>query len=189
MGDSVNLLGDVLDANTPPAHLRMLLLTQALEAFHRNVIGGRYLPPEDYESIRLSLVNAIPQGTSKDHRAALESRIRFGNDPSLRNRLKKLLESVSADTLSLLQIDRKLFVQDVVDARNDFTHWEHEREKDRPNGAHLANLLSALLALTQLTFLKHLGVDESLVVQRMQQSPWRYLRRYESIGQKTAPPG
>lgn len=183
MVDTVNLLGDVLDKNAPPSHMRMLLLAQALEAFHRNVVGGEYLPPDDYEPIRLALVNAIPQGMNRDHRSAIESRLKYGNELSLRTRLKKLLEGVSDDALNLLQINRKTFVRDVVDARNDFTHWVHEREKSRPNGAHLANLLSALLALTQLIVLKHLGVDEELVVKRMQESPWRYMRRYQPIGQ------
>lgn len=182
MVDTVNLLGDVLDRNAPSTHMRMLLLAQALEAFHRNVVGGEYLPSEDFEPIRLAMVNAIPQGMNRDHRSAIESRLKYGNELSLRTRIRKLLEGVSDDALNILQINRKVFVRDVVDARNDFTHWVHEREKSRPNGPHLANLLSSLLALTQLIVLKHLGIDEDLVVRRMQESPWRYMRRYQTIG-------
>jgi hypothetical protein len=181
MGDTVNLLRDVLDRDAPASHVRMLLLAQALEAFHRSVIGGEYLSKEDYEPIRRILAEAIPPSVKSDHRAALESKIRYGNELSLRTRLKQLLGKVSDEGLARLQIDRKSFVRDVVDARNDFTHWQQERERARPNGAHLANLLSSLLALTQLLVLLHLGVDEGLVIGRMLETPWRYLRRYKPI--------
>jgi hypothetical protein len=181
IGDTVALLGDVLDRNAPASHVRMLLLAQALEAFHRNVIGGEYLTKPAYEPFLQALLNAIPDGIKGDHRSSLKSRLRYGNELSLRTRLKKLLESISDDAMNNLQIDRRSFVCDVVDARNDFTHWVQEREEDRPNGAHLANLLSSLLALTQLITLKHLGVDESLVVARMLESPWRYARRFQPI--------
>lgn len=181
IGDTVALLRDVLDRNAPASHVRLLLLAQALEAFHRNVIGGEYLTKQAYEPFLEALLKSIPDGIDVDHRNSLSSRLKYGNELSLRSRLRELLGSISDDALDQLGITRRSFVGNVVNARNDFTHWVQDLEKERPNGAHLANLLSSLLALTQLTTLKHLGVDESLVVARMLESPWRYARRYEPI--------
>jgi hypothetical protein len=191
MGDSVNLLTDVLDRASPQSHVQLLLLAQALEAFHRNVIGGEYLFVDDYEPIKKVLVDAIPTCVKPDHREALKSKIRYGNELSLRVRLRKLLDPFTDELLARISVDRKTFVNDVVDARNDYTHWVQEREKARPQGAHLANLLSSLRGMTQLILLCHLGVSEDLVVDRMLESPWLHLRRYQPIGkpeEATPPP-
>lgn len=181
MRDVVSLLLDVIDADAPQSYVRMLLLAQALEAFHRNIVGGDYMSQEDYEPARQALVAAIPTDIKSDHRDALKSKIRYGNQLSLRTRLRQLLASISDDSLAQLEIDRKAFVGEAVDARNDYTHWSQEREGARPDGAPLGNLVSNLLALVQLTVLKHLGVPEELVVGQMKKSPWRYLKRYRPI--------
>lgn len=181
MSDPVNLLSDVLSRDPPATQIKLLLLAQSLEAFHRNVDGGEYLPGIEYDLVRRQLENAIPASLSSAHRASLKSRIRYGNELSLRTRLKKLLDGLTEDSLRRLEIDRVAFVSDVVDARNDFTHWVQTREKVRPHGAHLANLVSSLQAVTQLIFLRHLGVQEGAVVTRMLQSPWRYLQRYRPL--------
>ncbi|OJY93635.1 MAG: hypothetical protein BGP24_07615 [Lysobacterales bacterium 69-70] len=181
MRDVVSLLLDAIDRDAPQTHLRMLLLAQALEAFHRNVVGGAYMSPNDYESVRQALTAAIPAQVEKDHRNALTSRIRFGNELSLRTRLKQLVNSLADDSLTQLGIDGKTFVGEAVDARNDYTHWVLEREQNRPDGAPLGNLVSNLLAIAQLVVLKHLGVAEELVVDQMKKFSWRYLRRYQAI--------
>jgi hypothetical protein len=181
MRDVVSLLLDVIDADAPQSYVQMLLLAQALEAFHRNIIGGDYMSQEDYEPAKQALVEAIPAGIKSDHRDALKSKIRYGNELSLRTRLRQLLASISDDSLAQLEIGRKAFVGEAVDARNDYTHWSLEREGARPDGAPLGNLVSNLLALVQLTVLKHLGVPEELVVGQMKKSPWRYLKRYRPI--------
>lgn len=190
IGDSVNLLSDVLDRASPQSHVQLLLLAQALEAFHRNVRGGQYMSPADYEPVEKALVDAIPATLDPSHRAALQSRIRFGTEFSLRKRLQNLLEPFSDDFLDRISVERKAFVGDVVDARNDYTHWIQERELARPRGAHLANLLSSLRAITQLVLLHHLGVPGDLAVSRMLDSPWIHLRRYQPIktSDEDAPP-
>lgn len=182
LSDSVALLCDVLDRERPASHVQLLLLAQSLEAFHRNVVGGEYLPKEDYEPARKALEDAIPDFIQRDHRESLKARLKYGYQLSLRKRLVELFEPMKDTVFPALDLDMKNFVRDLVDARNDFTHWEQDREKERPNGAHLANLLSNARALTQLVLLRHLGVNESVVVQRMLTSPWRHLRRYQNIG-------
>jgi len=181
MADTVALLCDVLDPDPPASHIQLLLLAQALEAFHRNVIGGEYLSKEEYEPTRKTLVGAIPASIKGDHRSSLDSRLKFGNELSLRTRLRQLFEPLDDNVFSNLNTDRKAFIGDLVEARNDFTHWVQEREQARPNGAHLENLLKSALALTQLIVLRHLGVGVDRVVSRMKNAPWRYLRRFEPI--------
>lgn len=183
LSDSVALLCDVLDRERPASHVQLLLLAQSLEAFHRNVVGGEYLPKEDYEQARRVLEDAIPEFIQRDHRDSLKTRLKYGYQLSLRKRLAQLFEPMADTAFPMLDLDVKEFVMDLVNARNDFTHWELEREKERPNGAHLANLLSNARALTQLVLLRHLGINESDVAQRMLASPWRHLRRYQNIGE------
>lgn len=183
MSDTVNLLRDVIDRDSPASHVQLLLLAQALEAFHRNVHGrsGSFIPKSEYRPIRKALVAAIPEGIPGDLKDALVSHLSYANEITLRARLDRLLDMMSGDALLRIGVDRSTFAKDVVKARNDFTHWVIERDADRQVGAGLANLLSTLLALTKIVVLHHLGISEDMVVTRMERVPHRHLRRYQSI--------
>lgn len=185
MSDTVNLLRDVIDRDSPASHVQLLLLAQALEAFHRNVHGrsGSFIPKSEYKPIRKALAAAIPDSIPKDLKGALISHLSLANEITLRTRLDRLLDMLSEDALVRIGVDRSTFARDVVRARNGFTHWVKKQDADRQAGAGLANLLSTLLALTKIVVLHHLGVSEDMVVSRMERVPHRHLRRYQSIGE------
>jgi len=71
---------------------QFLSLIHAIESFHRRRYGGKYLPEDDYEKVRDVLEKAIPDEVENDHKQSLESRIIYGNEFSLRKRLKKIFD-------------------------------------------------------------------------------------------------
>ncbi len=80
----------------------LLTLTQAFETFHRDQIGGVYANPAEYETIRQTLVAAIPSTVGSDHRAALEKRLEFANTFSMSKRIRTALKSLGDDAVKVI---------------------------------------------------------------------------------------
>lgn len=105
-------------------HVEFLSLMQSLEGFHRAVLDGLYMKPEEYEAVARTLCTAIPPNLSNDHRAALKARIRYGNEASLAKRLNALANRFSTP------VRQQIFGRDGrvprawIDTRNYYTHWD-----------------------------------------------------------------
>jgi len=69
-------------------------MVHALEGLHRGVRGGNFIDPKKYkEELFPILIAAIPDKIDADLKQSLEKRLQFGNDLSLRRRLKELARS------------------------------------------------------------------------------------------------
>ena len=112
-------------------HFYFLSLIQAIEAFHRRIYGdkGEYLSDDDYEPIRRCLTNSIPARLPdgrdypsgfKEH---LTSNIKFGNEYSLRTRLKQL-SNIWGPLDPLLYENTIELNHNIVCTRNYLTHYE-----------------------------------------------------------------
>jgi len=101
---------------------RFLTATQSLEAFSRGTVQAEYMAKHEYEDTKRLLNAAIPKSVGADHRAALKSRINFGNEHSLRKRISTLLNSLSEATVQCVCASKKDFINGIVDTRNYLTH-------------------------------------------------------------------
>lgn len=160
--------------------LRLLVICQALEAFHRNVHGGQYLSVEDYKPIQNVIVTAIPEGIDASLRTSLKKRIEFGYQYSLGKRLDLLFRNLDASIMKMLSIPRD-FAQDVKDARNLFTHWDQSSSGGPPSGAELLTMVGKLHALARLVLLKFVGIDDVVAAKRMHENRHMYLPEYVSL--------
>jgi len=143
-----------------------LNLMQAIESFHRRVYGGEIVTAEVYESVRAVLTGAIPKGTDLDLVEKLKNVLEFGNEPSLKKRLRSLCSTLRPETIqAILGADELTrFLQLLADMRNYFTH---HNENLMPRIARIVgdpiagyNLNQRLRAFAALLVLKHLGLDE-----------------------------
>lgn len=107
-------------------HMEFLSLIQVLEGFHRSLYNGDYLSDVAYKDVRTALQAAIPSTVAPDHRAALMSRIRYGNQYSLRKRLGKLEALLSENIRGHLFGMAKSVPTSWIDTRNYYTHWDDE---------------------------------------------------------------
>jgi hypothetical protein len=141
---------------------KFLNLSQALESFHRRVLGGTYLPPEGYVATRSALRAAVPESVPDDLRQRISDTIKYANEYSLRKRLKELLCSLDGSTLEILKISDVAAVSDlIVKTRNYLTHFDEQSRTslvDDIVGMHYMN--ERLTALLFILILKKLGMNE-----------------------------
>jgi hypothetical protein len=111
-----------------------LSIIQAIEAFHRRIYRdrGNYLSDIEYEPLRNDLTNAIITRLSDGNayptgfRDALKSRIKYGNEISLRTRLKQLSNDIWGSFDAKIYVNRDRFINDIVCTRNYLTHYEKD---------------------------------------------------------------
>lgn len=147
-----------------------LNLTQALEAFHRRVRDGMYLPEEQYEPIRDVLIRTIPNAIPQEVRESLKSRLRYGNEISLRNRLRDLLDGpVWEHCLMHFIKDRPTFIASVVDTRNYLVHYDKSLEQNALNSFELYHCNELLTLVLFMLLYQHVGIPIKMVYEAITQ--------------------
>jgi ApeA-like protein/HEPN superfamily Apea-like protein len=179
--EPISLLLSAVYEHALSSHVRLLLLCQSLESFHRNIFGGCYLTQESYEPIKEVLTGAIPGAIPTSLKDSLKSRIRYGYQFSVLKRLNELHSLLQDSQLRKIGIEVATFTQQVKDARNYYTHWDPAGATNIAKGAALANLVSKLSAVSRIILLKHLSVDPELVIERMLSNKRIYLQEYRAL--------
>jgi len=148
-------------------HIEFLSLMQALEGFHRATMSGVYLSKEQYEPLRKSICDAIPASVAADHRAALNSKLRFGHEFSLRKRLDALVRRIEQPLREFILGGDGTVPGTWVDTRNYYTHWDEalrESTLDGPTmhiaGVRMKHLLRAL-------YLDLVGIPQSAIAKSL----------------------
>lgn len=136
--------------------VQFLSLIQAVESYHRRRFGGKYLSDEDYKEVCDTLVNAIPDSVEGGFKDSLKSRIRYGNEFSLRTRLRRLFDSDEyQEILSEFAENKNAFIGEVVDTRNYLTHYEGKEKA--AIGEELDPFIQKLKILLEICLLTELG--------------------------------
>lgn len=136
-----------------------LSLIQAIESYHRRMHDGKYLEDEDYDKVYQSLLEAIPHPpVESDHYQSLKSRIYYGNEYSLRTRLKNLFNDYG-DLLNVLIDNKNVFINDVVNLRNYWTHYDKSLEEIVKKGQERIILHQKLKFIIEVCFLVELGIS------------------------------
>lgn len=149
---------------------QFLSLMQAIESFHRVTKGGKYLSNEDWQPYRATLASGISKELDSGHRESLKSRIKYGNEYSLRKRIGELLEILAESTASLLTPTDKFFTGVVVDTRNYLTHYDDELKDVALKDADLYWANQRLKILITILLLKEIGIPEDLIVNSMKEN-------------------
>jgi hypothetical protein len=161
------------------SHFYFLSLMQAIEAFHRRIYGdkGEYLSDEDYKPIRKHLTSSIPANfpDGSDYpsgfREHLKSNIKYGNEYSLRTRLKQL-SSIwgSLDPLPGFYENTNDFINNIVFTRNYLTHYEKAAGCRVFEGNDLISINVILKSIFLIILLTHMGIpklDAFRIVRRL----------------------
>ena len=135
--------------------VRFTGLVQALEAMHRRTSDETVMPQEEFNSIRDSLLSDCPS----KRREWLEMRLKYDNELSLGQRLKRLV--VPYRQWFGNNTEREAFIRKVVDTRNYLTHYDQSLVDKAANGQELHDLCEKLDALVQLNLLKSLGFQNN----------------------------
>lgn len=144
-----------------------LSLIQAIEAYHRRIYvdKGKYLSDNDYEPLERSLINSIPTALpdGRDYPIgftdALKAKIKYGNEYSLRTRLKQL-SNVWGSLDPLLYENRDSFNHDIVCTRNYLTHYEKSPDCRVFEGDDLAYANIIIHSLFLIVLITHMGIPK-----------------------------
>jgi hypothetical protein len=158
---------------------RFLTLCQSLEALSRATVRGHYLPQADYALAESKLVAAIPTDLPQDHRGSLAARIKYGNEWSLRKRIKNLLESLSSDNRQFVCGDANRFRSGIVETRNYLIHCTDELRPLALGGDDLHWACEKMSLLLRILILKQFGIDESLIIKQL--NKFGELTRYAQV--------
>jgi hypothetical protein len=135
---------------------RFLSFIQAIESFHQRTYGGGYLSDEDYKVVYNALVTAIPEGVRSDLKDRLKEYLKYGNEFSLRKRLKEVFDKYQ-EILDRFIENKNDFVEKVVNTRNYLTHHDKELKERAANGEDLYRLTQKLKMCLEICLLIELG--------------------------------
>jgi hypothetical protein len=155
-----------------PLEFRYLCTLQAIERHHRRYYLGRYMSHQRYDLVKGKIVSALPRKElSEGHYESLKTKIRFGNEKSLRNRLRELCSELPASFFERLTWDAKTIPNVLADVRNDLTHYQTNARR-RAAQEKLYDAVNASLAITSALFLKRLGFDAASIERGMSRHKW-----------------
>jgi hypothetical protein len=145
------------------SELHFLSLMQVIESFHRSTKGGKYLEDAEWKEHKDHLINQIPAGLESSFKASLKSRLKYGNEYSLRKRIQELIDNFNEETVNNLSFDKKFFTGRLVDTRNYFTHYDEEAKQTALKGENLywANVRLEIFIIALL--LDQLGFDQKTI--------------------------
>jgi|GEM_PF-6715409 len=132
---------------------RFLNAVQAVEALHRRALAG--VPdPEDLEARA-----AVLAGCPDEHRLWLEGKLQYAHEPTLRRRLREVLDFVGTGLRPATGPPAK-FINAVVTTRNELTHWDEHAHRKLGDDLHgLALVLGYVIDASLLRLLGY-SADE-----------------------------
>ena len=135
---------------------RFLALVQGLEAYHRRTSDETRMPDTEFKDLVASLIQLCPEGKQ----GWLQEKLRYGNEVSLRKRLKKLIEPFKQ-----FFGDKKTrvgLINSVVNTRHYLTHYDLRLESVAAKGEKLEFLCLELESLFQLHLLSLMGFSREV---------------------------
>lgn len=149
------------------SYVEFLSLMQALEGFHRAILEGVYMPPVDFEQVKLALVAAIPSNVGSDHKSSLCSRIRYANEISLAKRLKDLAERLCPPVRELIFGGSSIVPRQWIDTRNYYTHWDEELRQKILDGQGLLRANVRIRHFLRALYLDLAGVPQDTILRAL----------------------
>ena len=137
---------------------KILWLTQALETLHRRSSDETEMSEEEFASLRESVMQNCPP----NRRRWLGDRLRYDNELSFRNRIRRLLEPLERWFGD--HEKSRAFVSRVCDTRNYLTHYDEATTGNRATGSdEMFDLYGKLEALFQLHLLSLIDLEDSSI--------------------------
>lgn len=133
-------------------------IVRGLETFHRRTEKNVRMQEEDYKN----LISEVDKTSlSNELKKILSARLKYGNEPFLRERLTELIAKYSPPDFK--KETGKGFIMAVVVSRNYYTHYDPSLEKDALKGNKLYHAYYNLLALLTSCILKYIGIDKHII--------------------------
>jgi hypothetical protein len=134
---------------------KFLALAQGLETYHRRTSSDTLMERGKFRNLLATLLCLAP----KEHRKWLRGRLIYGNEISLGQRIRKIIEPYKSYLGNSKERDK--IIRGIVNTRNYLTHYSEELEKESTKGVELWVLCQKMEAIFQLHLLQQLGFTKS----------------------------
>lgn len=154
-------------------HVQFLSWMQVFEGFHRLKYDGFYIDRKRYdEEVGPALISQVLGGAgfglSGAHRDSLKSRLKFGNEKSLRNRMKELANSVPTAMAKILLGKEGDVPKSWIATRNYYTHWDETQRAGVVEGEAMLYANTRMRSFARCLFLLHVGISPDVVLQGLE---------------------
>lgn len=166
-----------------------LNLVQAIEAFHRETRGGRFLTRTQWKTVCRALRTAFDQEDlpiNTDDRRTLKQRVSSLPEHNLGSRLQSLLEEFKEFTKVFIP-DRGTFIRLVLKKRNYWTHFDSKRAAGQLSGYEQHILTTRLEALMELCWMDYVGIP-SVVMDDVAKKCKESVDETERLNRPSPPP-
>lgn len=136
---------------------KFLSLAQSLETFHRRTSDETLMDKAVFDG----LIDQLLTTCSEDKRKWLESKLMFGNELSLGNRLKRLLDPFKSQFGTSAK--REKLIRKIVDTRNYLTHYSKDLENKAAKGRDLWEICLKMEVAFQFQLLTEIGFDKPAI--------------------------
>jgi len=137
---------------------KFLSLVHAIESYHRRTVKNCELPEDKHQKRVTEILDVVPS----NYRRWLEWKLKYSNEPPLRQRLEDILGAHS-EVLDAFMGDMSSFVDKTVDTRNYLTHYDPTLKERSADGEELYRLTQKLKALLEICLLKELGFSSDSI--------------------------
>lgn len=145
-----------------------LNLAQSAETFHARVHNHTRIPREQYKKMKEDILKITPN----EYHTWLTDQFNFGNNLNLHSRLTELADKYSNNILDRILGEKSLFVLDVKNSRNYYTHYSKEGQRKALKGAKLYYLSEKLKILLVCSFLIEVGFDRDKLSKSLDFIKW-----------------
>lgn len=136
---------------------KFLALAQCLETYHRRTSEEKLMNDDVFKELTENLINQC----AKEYREWLTGRLKHGNELTLSQRLKKIIEPFKE--FFGQSRERNKLVKNIVDTRNYLTHYDKSLEAEIIIDGNLWFLCLKMEALFQFQMLQILGFSQEQV--------------------------
>lgn len=139
---------------------------QAIEAYHCRTFKNTTVDPSLFAESKAHFLRIVDELLMK-HASDFKTKIEYMNTRSLRSRLKELLNKYSYLS-EMIAENPEYFVEQVVDTRNYYTHYDPKSEAKVSDTDRIFFLKDSLRLLLTALFLDEIGFNETQIKQTVQ---------------------
>jgi hypothetical protein len=148
--------------------LRFLPLVQALEVLTQAIEPTELVTDQEFQSIKELVRKTIPSGTNQELVESFMRSLGYANGKSLKFKIEQLLTSLPPNMISLLCKDVKKFTKGIVNTRNFYTHYSHQ--KCILDGKEIHWATRKLIVLLRVLLLRSTGLAEDILLRVLQRN-------------------
>jgi hypothetical protein len=156
--------------NNPNLHgeIRFINMTQALEAFHDRLRGGKFIEDDEYiQGLYKMLCNVIPSELDESFKQSLiNGRLKYANNYSMKKRFILLFNELYTDNyISIFTNEKEIkqYIERINTTRNYLTHYSKELEGDVFTNREMSQATQLMIYALEVLLLKEIGMEKKLI--------------------------